>query len=209
MKNTAENTNRVQHHNGLGSAWIGLAQFSKCRPIRQCLLVASVTMLCSAVCSTAASTHNPAGDQFSAEWRSGNNSIKIKIEAAKFVPAEHQIKVINGEKYVDGQRAIGIDGTGTIETEIKSFTVTWNDKPVRIPKAAYATIFNFSLRKASFFPGGSGELVALKSSHEDALLFIFADGSDSVREWVWLVISRDGKWFRFESSDGESPLGSE
>lgn len=208
MKKIAENTSRV-HHNGLGSGWVGLAKFRQCRPIRQCLLVVSVTVLCSGVCSTAASTHNLANGQFSAEWRSGNNSIKVKIEAAKFVPAEHQIKIINGEKYVDGQRAIGIDGTGPIETEIKKFTVTWNDKPVRIPKAAYATVFNFSLRKASFFPGESGELVAIKSSRDDALLFIFAGGTDSVREWVWLVISRDGKWFRFEGSDGESPLGSE
>lgn len=207
MKNIVENTNRVQH-NGFGSACVGLAQFSQCS-IRQCLLVASVTILCSAVCSTATSTHDLADNQFSAEWMSGNHSIRIKIEAAKFVPAEHQIKLINGEKYIDGQRAIGIDGTGTIETEIKSFTVIWNDKPLRIPKVAYATIFNFSLRKASFFPGGSGELVAIKSSREDALLFIFASGSGSVREWVWLVISRDGKWFRFEGSDGESPLGSE
>ena len=186
-----------------------VAQFSQCRRIRQFLSAASVAMLCRAVCSTAASTHDLAGDQFSAEWRSGSNSIKIKIEAAKFVPAEHQIKVINGEKYVDGQRAIGIDGTGTIETEIKSFAVSWNDKPIRIPRTAYATLFNFSLKKASFFPGEPGELVAVKSSREDALLFIFAAGTGSVREWVWLVISRDGKWFRFEGGDGESPLGSE
>jgi hypothetical protein len=169
-------------------------------------MVASVSVLCTAVFVTAASTDDLTNRQFIAEWRSGNDRIKVKIEAGEFVPSEHQIKVINGEKYVDGQRAIGIDGTGPIETEIKTFSVTWNDKPVRVPKAAYATVFNFSLKKASFFPGETGQLLALRASKSDALLFIFAGGTDSVREWVWLIISRDGKWFRFEGSDGESPL---
>ena len=182
-------------------------QLSQSPSMRRCLWIASVTMLCSALCSTTASSRDSTDDEFSAEWKHGNSAIKVRIEAGKFVPAEHEIKVINGEKWVDGQRAVGIDGTGGIETEIKLFTVTWNDKPVPIPKAAYATLFNFSLKKASFFPGEAGELVAVESSREDALLFIFARGADSVSEWVWLVVSRDGKWFRFEGADGKSPLG--
>ncbi len=205
MKVIAKYTNPVPHDEP-ASGRVSAAFRQRC-PVRQCLLAVSITALFGGVCSTAASRDKLANGQFNAEWKSGNNSIRVKIEAATFVPAEHQIRIVNGEKYVDGQRAIGIDGTGPIYTEIRTFNVSWNDKPVRIPKTAYATVFNFSLRKASLFPGESGELVGIKSSRNDALLFIFASGATSVREWVWLVISRDGKWFRFEGSDGASPLG--
>ena len=144
--------------------------------------------------------------RYTTAWRSGTERLEVDIESADFVPARHQIRMMDNQTYVDGQRALGIDGTGRIETEIRTFVIKWNGKQVVVPRAAYAPIFNFSLRKASLFPEEMGELLGARSSKNNALLFVFAGGTESVREWVWLVVTRDGKWFRFEGGDGESPL---
>src|SRR5205085_2875213 len=127
-------------------------------------------------------------------------------ERSHFVPARHVITTVAGQMYVDGQKALGIDGSGEITYEITKFEIKWNGKTVPLPSAAYAPIFNFSLRRASFFPGETGELLVVKSSLGKAILFIFASGSGSVTQWVWLVVAADGQWFRFEGSDGQSPL---
>ena len=171
----------------------------------------SRSVFCVALCSVAlpcgiAIANAQADRSFRTQWRSGDDQLEINIQAAAFKREDHKIEQRNGRTFVDGRRAIGIDGAGQIETEIKTFTVLWNGKRVPLPKAAYAPLFNFSLQKAEFFPGEMGELLVTKSFGGDALLFIFANGSGSVRQWVWLVVARDGKWFRFEADDGESPL---
>jgi len=136
----------------------------------------------------------------------GKDLVEISIERSHFVPEHHKITRVTGETYVDGQKALGIDGTGQITDEITKFEIKWNGNRVPLPSAAYAPIFNFSLRRASLFPGEPGELLVVKSSVGKALLFVFATGSGSVTQWVWLVVTSDGQWFRFEGSDGESPL---
>jgi hypothetical protein len=136
----------------------------------------------------------------------GPGSVEISIARSPFVPTRHKITTVGGQTYVDGQKALGIDGSGQITDEITKFEIKWNGKRVPLPPAAYAPIFNFSLRKASFFPGEPGELLAVKSAVGKALLFVFASGSGSVTQWVWLVVTVDGQWYRFEGSDGQSPL---
>ncbi|SRR5579884_706811 len=155
--------------------------------------------------SLAYGSQNSASDYFRT-LSEGHDSIEISIERSPFVPERHQITKIGGQTYVDGQKALGIDGSGKITDEITKFEIKWNGKPLPLPAAAYAPIFNFSLRKASFFPGEPGELLAVKSTDSKALLFVFASGSGSVRQWVWLVVTVDGQWYRFEGGDGESPL---
>jgi hypothetical protein len=136
----------------------------------------------------------------------GKDSVEISIQRSPFVPARHKITTVAGQTYVDGERALGIDATGQITDEITTFEIKWNGNRVPLPVAAYAPIFNFSLRKASFFPGEPGELLAVKSSFGKAILFVFASGSGSVTQWVWLVVTANGQWYRFEGSDGQSPL---
>jgi hypothetical protein len=144
--------------------------------------------------------------EFDVHWQHKSQSIVIRIRSQKFREAAHEISLRKGWKYVDGQRALGIDGTGEIETEIAEFEIFWNGEKVPLPKEAYAPLFNFSLNKARYFPGDSGELLAVKSDTTDALLFVFATGAENVRQWVWLLVKRDGKWTRFTGSDGDSPL---
>jgi hypothetical protein len=139
-------------------------------------------------------------------FSNGRDSVEVSIQRSGFAPDRHKITKVAGQTYVDGQKALGIDGSGQITDEITKFEIKWNGKRVSLPPAAYAPIFNFSLRKASFFPGEPGELLVVKSSAGRALLFVFASGSGSVTQWVWLVVAADGQWFRFEGSDSESPL---
>ena len=146
-----------------------------------------------------------AADNFHA-FSKGPDSVEVWIERSNFTPTRHKITTIAGQTYVDGEKALGIDGSGQITDEITKFEIKWNGKKVPLPSAAYAPIFNFSLRRASFFPGEVGELLAVKSSVGKAILFVFATGSGSVTQWVWLVVTADGKWYRFEGSDGQSPL---
>ena len=162
----------------------------------------SVVISLLGVTNSAPSTDS---DYFNA-FSEGPDSIEISIARSPFVPTRHKITTLAGQTYVDGQKALGIDGSGKITDEITKFEIKWNGKRVPLPAAAYAPIFNFSLRKASFFPGESGELLAVKSSAGKALLFVFASGSGSVTQWVWLVVTVDGQWYRFEGSDGKSPL---
>lgn len=151
------------------------------------------------------SSQNSASDYFHT-FSNGHNSVEVSIQRSRFLPERHKITTVAGQTYVDGQKALGIDGSGEITDEITKFEIKWNGNRVPLPSAAYAPIFNFSLRKASFFPGEPGELLVVKSSVCKALLFVFASGGGSVTQWVWLVVTADGQWFRFEGSDGQSPL---
>lgn len=146
-----------------------------------------------------------ADDVFHANWSHAGMSITIEIRSGPFNAQHHKIVQRNGCKFVDGQRAIGIDCSGEIETEISKFEIVWNGTRVKVPREAYAPLFNFRLTKAKYFPGGGGELMAVKADQQNAILFAFAGGG-GVNEWVWLSIERDGKWLRFVGSDGESPL---
>jgi hypothetical protein len=169
--------------------------------IKHCVLIALATSL-----SWLAHGQLSAGADYFHVSSKDQDSVEILIERSPFVRARHKVTKVSGQTYVDGQKAFGIDGSGEIKDEISKFEIKWNGKKIPVASAAYAPIFNFSLRKASFFPGEPGELLAVKSSVGKAILLIFASGSGSVRQWVWLVVTADGQWYRFEGSDGDSPL---
>lgn len=155
--------------------------------------------------SVAYGAENPTSDYLHA-FSNGHDSVEVSIQRSRFAPERHKITQVDGQTYVDGQKALGVDGRGEITDQIAKFEIKWNGKTVPLPPAAYAPIFNFSLSRASFFPGEPGQLLVVKSSAGRALLFVFASGRGSVTQWVWLVVTADGQWFRFEGSDGESPL---
>jgi hypothetical protein len=162
-------------------------------------------ILASSLASTVYSAEGPAADSFYV-FSKGPETVEITIRRSPFVPEHHKITKVAGETYVDGQKALGIDGTGTINDEITKFEIKWNGKKVPLPTAAYSPIFNFSLQRASGFPSELGELLAVKSSVGKAILFVFGSGTGNVRQWIWLVVTAEGQWYRFEGSDGDAPL---
>src|SRR4051794_23275715 len=115
-------------------------------------MIAKYIPICIAISLLGVANSSPSTepDYFHAVSK-GPDSVEISIGRSRFEPTRHKITTVAGQTYVDGQKALGIDGSGQIADEITKFEIKWNGKRVPLPPAAYAPIFNFSLRRASFF----------------------------------------------------------
>jgi hypothetical protein len=85
-------------------------------------------------------SQNPTSDYFHT-FSNGRDSVEVSIQRSRFAPERHKITKVAGQTYVDGQKALGIDGSGQITDEITKFEIKWNGNRVPLPSAAYAQLF--------------------------------------------------------------------
>jgi hypothetical protein len=94
---------------------------------------------------------------------------------------------------IDGNKIFGTDGE-IPRYEIGRFEVSWNGRPVIIPKSLYSDCFEANFKHGDDAPA----MIEIVTSEDSSRVLIEMHGSDAGGSYtVWWIISKNGKHSRF------------
>lgn len=124
--------------------------------------------------------------QFKNGYTCFNDSIRITVTMAPFVPSKHAIQYEEENERilekVDNRPMIGTDGDKPRE-EIKKITVSVNNIPVSLPATAYKNLFNPSYQSDTY-------------TDKNGLIYLIMYNSDAAGSYSCIFVFKNGKFVK-------------